>query len=926
MSFIKKNGILNQTPNAKEIHFHSLSGSEALEAIKSAANGLSSAEAERRLKEFGKNKLSETKGRSVLQMVVSEFTSFLILILLAAAAASWAVGETTDAALILVIVALNACLGVAQEYRAEKAIQALKSMAAPQARVLRNGTEQLIPSTQLVAGDVILLEEGDRIPADCRLLQTINFETQEAALTGESAPVQKNAVAIAAPTAMIAERSNTAFASTIAVRGRAKAVVIATAMNTQLGAIAKMVSETEREETPLQKKLDSLGKQLSAGAIAACAVIFALGLMRGHDLLETFLIAVSLAVAAVPEGLPAIVTITLAIGMQRMAKRNAIMRRLGAVETLGSTTVICSDKTGTLTKNEMTVTRVYADNSFVEVSGTGYQTIGTFDFDNKRVSPLRSEALYCVLRTAALCNNASLATDSKGTTAVTGDPTEAALLVLAAKAGLTYKELQEENAFVNEIPFESERKMMTAIRKTDGTNTAFVKGACESIFPRCTSTLINGRETPLTPELRKCFADAESAMTKSALRVIATAQRKLPNGVSAPDVENELVLTGLIGMIDPPRPEAKQAVEQCKTAGIRVVMITGDSPLTAAAIARELGILENQKVVTGPEIETMDETQLREATSRIAVYARVNPGHKLKIVSALQANGEIVAMTGDGVNDAPALKKAEIGISMGITGTDVARESSSMVLADDNFASIVKAVEKGRTIYANISKSIIYLVSCNAGELLTVFAAGLLALPNPLSAAQILWMNLVTDGLPAIALGIDPADKNAMHKPPRSPKHSILNKKTLSHILTIAAFACIATLALYTLDLNWQLGAGATEASAEAHAKTIAFATIIFIQLFVAIDSRALNESLLKIDLFSNKKLLGAIALAASLQIAVTTIPFFQQIFGTVALTINEWLLITTVSACVLIVSEARKRLECLNQNIPQQGLTLYAN
>ncbi|MEW5955864.1 MAG: calcium-transporting P-type ATPase, PMR1-type [Candidatus Micrarchaeota archaeon] len=894
--------------------FHALSPKQAMADLKTADQGLSEAEAEARLKQYGPNKLKEKKRKTPLQMFLQQFANVLIIILIIAALVSGFLGETIDAAFIVVIVVLNAVLGFVQEYRAEKAIEALKSMVAPQARVIRGGVEKKIAATQLVPGDMVVLEEGDKIPADCRLIEAINFDTQEASLTGESLPVHKQAAVLVATDAMVAERRNMTFMGTIAVRGRAKAIVTSTGMNTEIGLIAQMVQEAGDEETPLQKRLAKLGKQLGFGALAACAIIFALGVLRGENVLETFLIAVSLAVAAVPEGLPAIVTITLAIGVQRMVKRNAIIRKLPAVETLGSTTVICSDKTGTLTKNEMTVRRIYANGGFVDVSGSGYEVRGEFTQVNKCLKPPSDPHLNALLRTCALCNNAGIVVDSaKQKASIVGDPTEAALLVLAAKAGMDYSKFKEENPLLAELSFDSERKMMSTVRQTKEGKTAFVKGAPESILSKSTKVLFNGREVPLTAEHVKAFEKANAEMASNALRVLAMAYKRVPESTkkyTLESIESELVIVGLVGMIDPPRPEVRNAVAQCYQAGIRVVMITGDNEATATAIARELGILKpDHKVLTGAMLEKMSAKELEQMVQEVTVYARVSPEHKIKIVSALKARGEIAAMTGDGVNDAPALKKADIGVAMGITGTDVAKEASAMVLADDNFASIVNAVEEGRTIYSNIAKSVRYLVSCNVGEVLTILFATLSGLPNPLTPIQILWMNLVTDGLPALALGVDPPEKDVMQKPPRDPKESILNKRVLFYILTVGLFTCLGTLILYVFYLQNQLHAGKSLADAETYARTVAFAAIIFFQMFVAIDVRSFSRSVLEFGLFTNKKLVGAIAAAVGLQVIITATPFFHELFGTTFLAPLDWAVIFLVSMSVLVLSELRKKI-----------------
>ncbi|MGC8851109.1 MAG: calcium-translocating P-type ATPase, SERCA-type [Candidatus Micrarchaeia archaeon] len=885
--------------------FHSLSPHQAIKALQSTPAGLTQAEAEKRLKTVGYNEIKARKRKTPAAMLASQFTNFLIIILIAAAITSAFMGEALDAEFIIAIVVLNAVFGFAQEYRAEKAIEALKKMIAPKARVIRDGTEKQLPATHLVPGDIIIIQEGDSIPADCRLITTTNFYCQEASLTGESLPVEKNADAILPQNTPTTDQINTAFTGTTAVRGHATAIVTATGMNTQIGSIAKIVAEEKEEETPLQRRLEVLGKQIGAAALAICAAIFAAGILRGQPPLEMFLIAVSLAVAAVPEGLPAIVTITLAIGVQRMARRNAIIRKLASVETLGSATVICTDKTGTLTKNEMTIREIHANAETIKVTGEGYSLQGTFHSNEKEVYAAGEPHLSELIKIGVVCNNADLATNTENNNAaVLGDPTEAAFLVLAAKAGIDYKQLRSEHEIINEIPFDSERKMMTKIAWNQKTKQkiAFTKGAPENVLQCCSHALLNGKETPLTDKERAAILEANKQMACQALRVLALAYRRLPETTtkySPANTEKDLVFVGLAGMIDPPRPEAKKAIQLCKTAGIKVVMITGDNEATATAIAKELGIATpNSLTLTSAMLDKMSDEELAQTVESVSVYARVTPQHKNRIVAALQKNGEIVAMTGDGVNDAPALKKADIGIAMGVTGTDVAKQASSMVLADDNFASIVNAVQEGRTIYDNILKSIRYLLSCNAGEIITIFAATLAAIPNPLTPIQILWMNLVTDGLPALALGMDPPEKDVMKRLPRNPKEKAINRHAAIHMLTIAVFMALGTLAIY----------GFYFPQGEAKARTAAFTAIIFFQIFIALDSRSLKHSIAQASLLANKALLAAIGVAVALQIAVTHLPAAQTLFGTTALAPLDWTIITLASASILAVSELRKR------------------
>ncbi|MCX7007188.1 MAG: HAD-IC family P-type ATPase, partial [Kiritimatiellaeota bacterium] len=736
--------------------------------------GLTGAEAARRLAETGPNQLQEQAGHGPWKIFLEQFKELIVWVLIGAALVSGFLKEWVDTGAIVGIVILNAILGFVQEYRAEKALAALRRLANPNTRVIRDGQLITIPSVELVPGDLIELEAGDHIPADARIIwHTANLAVQEASLTGESAPVAKHTPALAAAELPLAERANIAYMGTAVVTGKGRALVSETGMRTELGRIAGMIQAIESEPTPLQKKLAAFGAFLVKLCAVLVALVFVLQWWRAgwhlHDLSEIFLTAVSLAVAAIPEGLPAVVTIALALGVQRMVKRHALIRKLPSVETLGCATVICSDKTGTLTRNEMTVQAVVAGGQHYEVSGIGYAPQGEFRCSGGLRPPSEEPALRAALMCATLCNAASLR-EEDGSWKITGDPTEAALLTAAAKAGLNRTALETEQPMLEELPFDSERKRMTMIRRTaDGRRIAYVKGAPDVMLAHCR----------LSDADRAALARTNAELAGRALRVLAVAQRELGPEITEPTVENverDLTFLGLIAMMDPPRAEAKIAMATCRTAGIRAVMITGDDPNTATAIGRELGMLgADDRAMTGAELEKLDDTALAAQVERTPVFARVAPEHKLRIVRAWKQRGQIVAMTGDGVNDAPAVKEADIGVAMGITGTDVTKEVSDMIVTDDNFASIVAAVEEGRGIYDNILKFVHYLLSCNIGEILVMLVASLFGLPAPLLPIHILWINLVTDGLPALALGVDPVDTDIMRRPPRAPTEAVVD-------------------------------------------------------------------------------------------------------------------------------------------------------
>ena len=876
-------------------HWQAFSVSEAFEKTGSAQKGLSDSEAVKRQLSSGFNELVEGKKKSAFAMFISQFEDTMILVLLAASALSAFLGHVVDAIAIAVILVLNAIIGFVQEYRAEKAIDALKKMVSPQARVFRDGVERKVAARELVQGDVIILGEGDLIPSDARLIESFALECDEAILTGESMPVKKDYSKVCPESALLAERPNLVFMGTYVSRGRAKAIVAETGMRSEIGKIATLVSEVKEEQTPLQKQLEQMGKQLAVTALAVSLLIFVTGVLRGVNALEMFLLSVSLAVAAIPEGLPAVVTITLAIAVQRMARKNAIMRKLSAVEALGSTSVICSDKTGTLTKNEMTVRKVYVATGDFDLTGSGYSLEGGFVQGNQKVSPLKNEELFLLLKTAVLCNS-SLIEPAGNSADVLGDPTEGCLLVMACKAGIDCQELRQENHLEFEIPFDSSRKMMTTLNSSASGTCSYSKGAPEVILEKCTSYLERGQIRPLTAEKKRLFLAKNEEFASQAMRVLAFAYVE---NFSKSIAEEGLTFLGLVGINDPPRPEAKHAIKQCQDANIRVIMITGDNPLTAKAIGVELGLLSfEDKVLTGRDLASLSKEELLAASKSTNVYARVSPEHKLKLVTLLKEQGYVVAMTGDGVNDAPAIKSADIGVGMGITGTDVTKEASDMIITDDNFASIVSAVEQGRIVYDNIIKAVKYLLACNFGELLVIFLAVIAGMPSPLTAIQILWMNLVTDSFPALALSVENKALDVMKRPPRPPGEKILSRNRLASILAGGLFMAVLTLVPYYYLLSHE---------SLAVARTIAFNTLVLQQLMFAFASRSSKYSVFKLGFFSNKYLLAAVGFGIVLQLAVTNIPFLQDIFQTTTLDLSHWLIVVIAACSILAVSEGAK-------------------
>jgi Ca2+-transporting ATPase len=884
-----------------------------------AEAGLSPAEAQRRLGEHGPNELVERGLKSPWRILWEQLTGLMVVILIVAAVVSGALGDWKDAIAILAIVVLNAVLGFSQEFRAEKAMAALKQLAVPTVRVRRNGHVVEISARELVPGDVVLLEAGALVPADGRLLESVNLRVDEAALTGESEPVEKHTRALERPDPSagsgqvlpVGDRLNMVYMGTVVTYGRGAAIITETGMNTELGRIAELIQTVEREPTPLQRRLDQLGRGLAVAALVIVAIVFVLGLLRGEDWQLMLLTAISMAVAAVPEGLPAVVTIALALGAQRMLKRQALIRKLPAVETLGSVTVICSDKTGTLTENRMTVTVLDVLGETQQVDTLLRKGIPVADAEllpGER-PPVRSLGLLA--KAAALCNDASLEPTPEGGYRAVGDPTEGSLVVAAAELGLVKGELDQRWPRVSEVPFTSERKRMTTVHRvgvspeqTDapwccGEFVAFAKGAVDSLLEISERVWTGDEDVPLTDEMRARIVAANDRLAGQGQRVLGVAFRPLdaqPEEADEAALEREMTFIGLVGMIDPPRPEVREAVATAKAAGIRPVMITGDHPLTARQIAWELDIAAESQPLTGRDLAQMSVDDLETVVDRVAVYARVSPEHKLKIVQALQDRGQIVAMTGDGINDAPALKKADIGVAMGITGTDVSKEAADMVLLDDNFATIVAAVKEGRTIYDNIRKFIKYTLTSNAGEIWVMLLAPLAGMPLPLLPLQILWINLVTDGLPGLALGVEPPERDTMRRPPHHPQENIFGRGLGRHVAWVGLLMGLVSLGMgywmwRTGWDNWQ---------------TMLFTTLTLSQMGHALAVRS-RDSLFKVGLLSNRALLGAVLLTFALQMAVVYVPFLQNLFKTDALSLGELLLSLVLSTVVFWGVELEK-------------------
>ncbi len=890
--------------------WHTLKISDVFQELETdAQRGLPSAVAQQRLTQFGFNQLSAGKTLSPLALLFEQFTDFIVLTLIAAAIVSGFLQEWLDAIAIIAIVILNAILGFFQEYRAERALAALKKLAAPSAQVTRDGETRTIPATDLVPGDLVLLRAGDLVPADARISDAYILKVEEATLTGESSAVEKSPIESLAEDTAVADRINMAHAGTVVVQGRGRAVITATGMQTQLGHIAGMVAEIEKDETPLQKRLDQVGKFLVYIILVVVAVVFLAGVWRGDSPVKMFLVAVSLAVAAVPEGLAAVVTIALALGMRRMVTRNALIRKLPAVETLGAATFICTDKTGTLTENAMTVREVVLPDRTISVTGEGFSAQGEFRLDSRAVNPREDPSLQLALTVGALCNTSEIQPLEDQNYRVAGDPTEGALLIAAEKAGLREDLIGAYN-FVAELPFDATRKRMSMIyeRRAEGEEgveqVAFVKGAPESVLSLCTHIQDDGRVAPLDSTTRKEIAATNVRLAAQARRLLGVAYRHLTEPMSAfavETVEKDLVFVALIGMMDPPRPEAKQAVAEAQRAGIQVAMITGDHLDTAMAVARELHIVAPNAAgaLDGAEIERLSDSELETRVNDVRVYARVSPEHKLRIVRALKAQNQIVAMTGDGVNDAPALKEAQIGIAMGITGTDVAKEASDMVLLDDNFASIVSAIREGRAIFDNIRKFIHFVLSHNIGEVLAMFVATLIGWPLPLLPIQILWINLVTDSLPALALGVEKAEPGIMDRPPRPVDERILPNHLLALMTFQGAIVGVSTLAAFALE--YFTSGDVARAQAEA------FATSILAQNVQAFNVRSNRLSIFQLGLFTNRYLIGAFALVVVTLLGLIYIPPLQKIFQTAPLGLHDWVIVVLLALLPLVVIETYK-------------------
>ncbi|SHI88586.1 Ca2+-transporting ATPase [Clostridium amylolyticum] len=858
--------------------------------------GLSSEEVSARLEKYGENQLTTQKKKTLLQLFFAQLNDPLIYILIVAALISGFTGEINEAVIITIVIVLNAVIGVAQESKAEKAMEALQKMSTPKAYVRRNGEIVEVNSKNIVPGDIIVLDAGRFIPCDLRLINSANLKVEESALTGESVPVDKDSTLVLNETDIaLGDQKNMAFMSTLVTYGRGEGVAIGTGMETQIGKIAKMLEQNVDEQTPLQKKLGEIGKLLGIAALVICVLMFGIAVIQKRDLFEMFLTAISLAVAAIPEGLPAIVAIVLAIGVQKMVKHNAIVRKLPAVETLGSVNVVCSDKTGTLTQNKMTVTKFYANNSV----------------KNSNEVNIEDPVERLLLENMILCNDATSNKESK-----TGDPTEIALLDLALNYGITKEGLNKEHIRNNELPFDSDRKLMSTINQYGDKHLIMTKGAIDNIIQISNNIYINGEIKPLTEDMKMNIMNASNAMSEDALRVLGFAYREVSTHEIEPeDIEKDLIVIGLVGMIDPPREEVKDSIETCKKAGITTIMITGDHKKTALAIAKELGIAKDEsQSVSGVELDAISDEALVEKVKDLRVFARVSPEHKVRIVKAFKANGNIVSMTGDGVNDAPSLKAADIGVAMGITGTDVAKGAADMVLTDDNFSTIIKAVEEGRNIFANIKKSILFLLSCNIGEIVALFFAILLGWAAPLEPIHILWVNLITDTLPALSLGMDPGDPDVMKNKPRDAKESLF-KGSLSFMIFNGVLIGLLTLAAFYIGAVEETGIhgigalapGVLKGDGLRHAQTMAFIVLSVSQLVHSLNLRSETKSIFTVGLFTNKYLLGAIAAGIFLQDIVITVPFLAKVFNVNDLIMNDWLIVSALAIVPLIANEIIK-------------------
>ena len=866
--------------------------------------GLSSSEASSRLEKYGPNRIESSNKRSLADKIKDQILDPMVILLIAASIISAFTGDKIEAIIIIAIVIINAIMSIYQEGQAEDSVAALQKMSSPEATVLRDGKRGKVKADQLVPGDIVILETGDIIPADMRLIDSRNLQIDESSLTGESVAVEKDAEAVYDTEVGIGDRSNSAFSSSIVTYGHGEGLITATGHDTEIGHIATSLDSVEDKETPLQRQLKDLSKKLAILVIIVSILVFVVGYFRtGMDLLDNFMVAVSLAVAAIPEGLTAVVTIVLSIGMNRMVEKKAIVKNLVSVETLGSTTAICSDKTGTLTQNEMTITKVFTDFKEFDVEGSGYTPEGDIKLDGETIKD--HDQIKLLMTVASLSNDANLI-ENNGLYEITGDPTEGAMLTLSEKWGIVQEDLNEAHPRIDEIPFDSDRKMMTTFHEMDGTYYAMTKGAPDVVIKNATKIMVDGKLEDFTEDRKREVLEENTKLAKQALRVMAYAFKPYETlkgeELTTENIEREMVFVGLTGMIDPPRPEARAAVAECHNSGIDVIMITGDYFETALAIAKDLGIAEREdQAMQGADLNNKSEEEIREIVKTKRIFARVSPQNKVQLVNALQANGNVVAMTGDGVNDAPAIKNADIGVSMGITGTDVAKDTADMILVDDNFATIVNAVEEGRVIFSNIKKFVSFLLSCNIAEVLIVFLSILFGLPSPLTPIQLLWLNLVTDAFPALALGVEPAEADIMERPPRDPKDSILAGETGKNVILQSIAITISVLIAYIIGLNYIFPNNIEGAH------TMVFATLITSELLRAFSVRSERYTLKELGWFSNKNLLKANLLSFSLLLLVMYIPPLRRLFELQFIS-REWLIIIPLSFLPLVIGEIRKR------------------
>ena len=891
---------------------------ETLEELNTKKIGLTSKEASSRLLINGKNEIKKKEEVNALKIILAQFSNILIILLLVAAIISLILGQKNDAIVLLCIIFLNSSIGFFQEYKASKAIEALKKLVSQNARVIRDGKEIQIDSKDIVIGDILILNEGDKITADGRIIEDSSLKVDESILTGESVPESKTSQIQKKHDLLPQDQKNMVFMGTNVAHGTAKVVVTATGEKTEFGKIANLTQTTQEELSPLQKEISLVGHIAAKVAVTISIIVLLLGIIRGNDLLEMFLFAISISVAAVPEGLPTTLVISLSIALQKMAKKNAIVRRLSSVETLGATTVICSDKTGTITKNQMTIKKIWTNNKTFEVTGSGYEPKGDFLYNNKKVDVLKINELNFLITSSILCNNSKLVKDGINYK-ILGDPTEGALNVMTEKSGINTDEIIKKYPRIQEIPFDSDTKRMITINKYEKSNYAFSKGALNQILKICTKINIDGKEVKLDSKILKKIQEQEKIMGEEALRILGFAYKKISLNESKKIIEKNFVFMGMVGMHDPPRPEIKEAVKICKESGIRINIITGDFGITAKAIAKEVGIADdNTRIITGEELEKIDDSKLMIILKKETIFARVSPEHKLRIVSLLQTMGEVVAVTGDGVNDAPALKKASIGVAMGISGTDVSKESSDMILTDDSFATIINAIREGRKIYDNLKKLVYYNLAGITGEIFTVFIAIILGIIFqttliPLLAIQILLIDLGVEVLPSLAFAFEDEEKGLMNRPPRNPNERILNKEMLIKLLIIGLLISIGSLFLFYRELTlsgWSFGESIDmHKIAYIKATTMAFFTLIMFQMFNAFNSKTQEQSLFKTNIFTNKFLIIAVLSSILMMVAFSYIPFFNLILHTSPLTLFDWVLIVGISSSIIFVEEIRKLL-----------------